>query len=257
MGIQSLGANLVAVKDDQLSLQGPDHTTGTGAGSSKKRMLKQGQSRWIERAAMDDHKAVIKSMKKTQEDLERRLIAANQKLNIKVTENTEFLTEKAILEEKLRNAHTGHENTVKIRKKIQQELERKLMAANQKLECEKVMKERQQELRRKLSEANMMLDSEVTKQNQKFKSILSIERMNVATVRKDILNMRVEMQAAEAGKEKMVEFLLEVIERKERFLECPVCMEIAAPPILCCSEQHLICSSCQPGLRECLECGSR
>ena len=66
-----------------------------------------------------------------------------------------------------------------------------------------------------------------------------------------------EMQVAEAGNGKKVEFLLDVIDRKEKFLDCPVCFEGANPPILCCPEQHLVCSSCQQGLRECPKCRTR
>ena len=53
-----------------------------------------------------------------------------------------------------------------------------------------------------------------------------------------------EMQVAGAGNEKMVGFLLDLIEKKQKFLECPVCLEEATSPILCCPELHLVCSSC-------------
>ena len=35
------------------------------------------------------------------------------------------------------------------------------------------------------------------------------------------------------------------IETKEKELECPVCLEVASPPIFCCHEQHLICRTCR------------
>ena len=53
-----------------------------------------------------------------------------------------------------------------------------------------------------------------------------------------------EMKVGVAGNQKIIGFLLEWIERKERFLARPVCFKVAAPSIPCCSKQHLICSSC-------------
>jgi len=44
------------------------------------------------------------------------------------------------------------------------------------------------------------------------------------------------------------------IEAKERDLECPICMEVCTPPIFCCDEQHIICSSCRPQVSVCPEC---
>ena len=44
----------------------------------------------------------------------------------------------------------------------------------------------------------------------------------------------------------------------ESELECPVCMEIARPPIYQCEEGHLICSSCKPLLTNCPHnCGKK
>ena len=42
------------------------------------------------------------------------------------------------------------------------------------------------------------------------------------------------------------------VERKERELECLVCLEVAAPPILGCQELHLICCKCQPKQSRCV-----
>ena len=41
---------------------------------------------------------------------------------------------------------------------------------------------------------------------------------------------------------------------KEKELECPLCLDIACPPIFMCSEQHLICSTCRQRLSNCPEC---
>merc|ERR1719450_778219 len=52
----------------------------------------------------------------------------------------------------------------------------------------------------------------------------------------------------------LLEFIENEIIEKERELECPVCLDIAASPILMCSEQHLICGSCRPKVSQCPEC---
>jgi len=51
-----------------------------------------------------------------------------------------------------------------------------------------------------------------------------------------------------------IDFIDKEIEEKERDLECPVCLEIAACPIYMCSESHLICSYCKPKVKKCPEC---
>ena len=50
------------------------------------------------------------------------------------------------------------------------------------------------------------------------------------------------------------DFIKKQIVEKERQLECPVCLEVAAPPILMCSELHLICSDCRPRIKNCPVC---
>ena len=47
------------------------------------------------------------------------------------------------------------------------------------------------------------------------------------------------------GGSSLVDFLVETIEQKEAGLQCPVCLEVAAVPILMCPLQHLICSNCR------------
>ena len=53
---------------------------------------------------------------------------------------------------------------------------------------------------------------------------------------------------------KMVEFLRGAIEKKEEDLTCPVCLEIAKPPIFTCPESHLICTACGPKVQMCPQC---
>merc|ERR1712226_727138 len=48
------------------------------------------------------------------------------------------------------------------------------------------------------------------------------------------------------GMSKLLEFINSKIKAKEEELECPVCFEVASPPIFTCTELHLICSDCRP-----------
>ena len=45
-----------------------------------------------------------------------------------------------------------------------------------------------------------------------------------------------------------------LIEKKEKDLECPVCLVTASVPIYSCAENHMICSVCRPQMAECPEC---
>jgi len=51
-------------------------------------------------------------------------------------------------------------------------------------------------------------------------------------------------------------FLQEAIVDKESNLECPVCYQVASPPIYKCYGEHLICSSCLPRVKNCPTCRS-
>jgi len=51
-----------------------------------------------------------------------------------------------------------------------------------------------------------------------------------------------------------VEFIESQIKKKEKELECPVCLVIANTPIFMCSEQHLICGACRPKVSHCPMC---
>ena len=44
----------------------------------------------------------------------------------------------------------------------------------------------------------------------------------------------------------LLEFINGKILAKEQELECPVCLEVAEPPIFTCNDLHLICSDCRP-----------
>ena len=57
--------------------------------------------------------------------------------------------------------------------------------------------------------------------------------------------------------DQLLSFLNESIAKKEKLLECPVCLEVASPPIFMCPESHLICSGCRPKVDECPECRTK
>ena len=40
----------------------------------------------------------------------------------------------------------------------------------------------------------------------------------------------------------------------EAELECPICFELARPPVLQCPEGHILCSSCRPRVARCPVC---
>ena len=42
----------------------------------------------------------------------------------------------------------------------------------------------------------------------------------------------------------------------EAELECVVCLETGSSPLYCCQEQHLVCSTCMPGVRRTGKCPS-
>jgi len=52
-------------------------------------------------------------------------------------------------------------------------------------------------------------------------------------------------------RKQLLDFL---IQKKEKELECPVCLVPATVPIYSCPESHLICSACRPKVAECPEC---
>ena len=58
-------------------------------------------------------------------------------------------------------------------------------------------------------------------------------------------------------KEKNVErvnHLIKFIKELEEDLECVVCLETGESPLYCCQEQHLVCSTCRPRVRETGQC---
>ena len=52
----------------------------------------------------------------------------------------------------------------------------------------------------------------------------------------------------------MQSFFDEMILKKEKEFECPVCLDTASSPIFCCPDFHLICSQCLPNLPKPAKC---
>ena len=70
----------------------------------------------------------------------------------------------------------------------------------------------------------------------------------------------VELLKTEKNNEK-VKYLVESITEKEATLkeleaelECVVCLDTGSFPLYCCQEQHLVCSTCRPGVRRTGQC---
>ena len=141
---------------------------------------------------------------------------------------------------------------------LNDKLTKAYMLVDVKENCIEELEKKLQDREKEESDRSYKMHESVTELDE----LLGVERMAVKKEQEKVAKLEqavvtLEMQVAEAGNEKMVGFLLELIEGKQRFLECPVCLEEAASPILCCPELHLVCSSCQPSLAECPECRIR
>ena len=55
----------------------------------------------------------------------------------------------------------------------------------------------------------------------------------------------------------MFDLITEHIAEKKRELECPVCLDVAKPPIYMCRDSHLICSICTPKVDRCPTCRAK
>ena len=100
-----------------------------------------------------------------------------------------------------------------------------------------------------LVETKKEASDEINRTEDSLKSLLS--HMYVEST-KDLFGL-LELEPRDENK-KVIDFMVKSIEEKEAELVCPVCLETAEAPIFMCSQQHLICSSCQPRLTSCPEC---
>ena len=110
----------------------------------------------------------------------------------------------------------------------------------------------------KLSEKKMRLDKFIDKEVQERTEIARILEAEINLLEEKIANNRQLSDKREKEtisipdlKRDLLKFL---IEKKEKELECPVCLVPATVPIFSCPERHLICSSCRPKVTACPEC---
>jgi len=96
------------------------------------------------------------------------------------------------------------------------------------------------------------------KQEVRRKEVLALNDhlQGIAMHMKDLISENVENRKLMEENQKMKEeksslssFLSESIAKKESLLECPVCFNIASPPIFKCPSEHLICSRCLPSIK--------
>ena len=152
----------------------------------------------------------------------------------------------------------------KIRKREMIELQRAIGMSKDQLEKEK--KEKRKKLDNLLKEKKK-LENSLDKTKQEIEEIRRwLEKENSKEVKSQLGETekprKSEAQLEKPGdagacaqesqqvvKEVEAKILSELIKSREEELECPVCMEVASPPLFCCGDQHLICSQCRPKVK--------
>jgi len=120
----------------------------------------------------------------------------------------------------------------------------------QKFECEKQKLEEDigKDLKIKEEEENVIKNEIVDLEEKLEETKMSIKNLSNDASENIIIQLPVEPN------KDFLEFIEHEISEKEKELECPVCLDVAACPILMCSEQHLICGICRPKLSQCPQC---
>ena len=110
----------------------------------------------------------------------------------------------------------------------------------------KIKKTKDEELGKLLGKKNKLerFIEEKVNENKKTKNQLEkeIEEINVRLEE----TQRPEKTRTQPENQDFLEYINSQIEAKEKELECPVCFEVAAAPLFCCDDQHIICSDCRP-----------
>ena len=136
-----------------------------------------------------------------------------------------------------------HNYKVEIERKTQEvrELEeyiRKNVAIKENLQTNVNLKRVKQEDRRK----------EILALNDHLQG-LAVNMKELLSVNNENRKLLEENQKMKEEKSSLSTFLSESIAQKESLLECPVCFNIASPPIFKCPSEHLICSRCLPSMK--------
>jgi len=153
---------------------------------------------------------------------------------------------------------------IKCMKNEKKELEKQLLDKNDKLKILRNKTEQDMEAKyanlmeitnkiTKLETEKVNLQSEIQKEADVFKMKENEIKTEVDKVEEMIKSLDLKIKTKEC-KDPMVEFLTNQIATKQRDLECPVCLEVAKPPIYSCSKSHLVCHRCRLRIERCPEC---
>jgi len=102
-----------------------------------------------------------------------------------------------------------------------------------------------------LSERKASLDTELNRRTEIARTIQEEIVELTDRIQQNLKRKKTTSQACLDPNEKLLTYL---IAKKEKDLECPVCLVTASAPIFSCPENHLICSVCRPQMTECPEC---
>jgi len=129
---------------------------------------------------------------------------------------------------------------------------------NLKTELAKIVKDKGS-IQNSLKKESKAKDDEKQSLNKNLKDLTQEKAMKEKEIEK-VLNCD-DISSAnkkEGGKEHpFLEFLTTTIDKMEKDLECPVCLEVATIPIFQCPDSHLVCSTCLPKIKACPECRVR
>jgi len=128
------------------------------------------------------------------------------------------------------------ENQLSSLKKTREETEEKLEDYNKELE--------------ELSVKKTSLDAEFNRRIEIDKTIKEEIADLADGIQQNLKRKKCSLNRMDSNKK----LLYYLIDKKEKDLECPVCLLTASVPIFSCPENHLICSVCRPQMTECPEC---
>jgi len=126
----------------------------------------------------------------------------------------------------------------------------KLTSRQQKIQEEKEEIMRGQAKRQRVVQTRQAILKSLEEKNRVLKEGLEKTNSNVKELEKNL----VDLPSARGFSQDYVSLLDDQIATRRKELECPVCLEEAAPPIYSCVAQHLVCGNCRLRLRQCAIC---